>query len=327
MAVHCTPEHTFTDRLIEAITTKRTILCVGLDPQLRYMPPHLMAWAVEKYGKTFEAVGQLFLRFNKEIIDATARYACAFKPQIAFYLEYGVWGIWAYEQTVAYLEELGLVRITDAKSGDGGDTADAYSNGWVGKVDFWDGPTPSPVRTDAVTIHGWIGDSCVLPFVRNIKEHGTGAFVVDKTSFKPNSAIEQLVTDKGMKVWEALAHLVDGWSQGTEGREGFRNLGVVMGATYEEDAPKMREILPDNWFLVPGFGRQGGSARGAVAGLNRKRLGILVNSSGAIDFAYQDAKSPFQGSSEDFALCAGCMAELSRNEQNQAMLETGGVPW
>jgi orotidine-5'-phosphate decarboxylase len=239
---------------------------------------------------------------------------------------YGHWGVWAFEQTVAYAHKKGLIVIEDAKRGDGGDTADAYAAGHIGKVDFWgDGDDLvkqfSPIRVDCMTVQPGIGEDCVGRFVKAVKAYGTGIFVVTKSSFRPNSEVEQLVTKSGQKVWQEIAHMVDKWGQDTEGTHGYRNVGVVMGATFPGDAPEMRKILPNAWFLIPGYGGQGGTADEAVVGINEDGLGGGVNSSRGITYAY--LKGDFATSHEDFASAAENAARSSRDELNEALKRAG----
>jgi len=322
---------TFTDKLIEAIGVKRSILNVGLDPQLKFMPPHLIKWACETYGRGCEGIARLFLRFNKEIIDATSSFAVSVKPQIAFYEIYGHWGLFAFEQTQKYARKKGLQVITDAKRGDGGDTAKAYAAGHIGRIPMFadDFKTvievKSPLLADAVTIHAWIGSSCVGPFLEAVKKHGTGIFVVVKTSFTPNSEIEQINTCSGVPVWVKLAKMVAEWGAGTEGKHGYRNFGIVLGATYPEDASRMREILPNTWFLIPGYGFQGGGSDGAVVGINEDGYGGIINSSRGIIAAWK--KDQFRTTSEKFAEAAAKAAEFAQDDLNKALGRAGKCPW
>jgi orotidine-5'-phosphate decarboxylase len=336
---------TFTDKMIEAIKTKKSILNVGLDPQMKFMPPPLIKWVMNTWGTTekrngkevrvltSEGVGQLYWRFNQKIIRAIEPFAISVKPQIAFYEAYGYWGLWAFEETIKYAGEKGLLRITDAKRGDGGDTARAYADGHLGEVSFpvlKDGvlefeSIPSSIRTDALTIHAWIGDSCVSPFVAAAKKYGTGIFVVVKTSFDPDSKVEQTATLAGGPMWRALAQMVEEWGSGTEGKYGYRNVGVVMGATKPDDAPEMKAILPRAWKLIPGYGAQGGGADGAVVVINDDGFGGVVNSSRAVIAAWQ--KGQFQCEPEKFAEAAANAAEFSRDDLNAALKRAGKMNW
>lgn len=313
---------TFTDRLIEAIKEKKSILCVGLDPQVQYLPPFFFG---NPNLSGLEDVARAFLDFNLKIIDAVEPYCVAVKLQMAFYEAYGHYGVWAFEETIRHAKSKGLIVIEDAKRGDGGDTAQAYANGHLGAVDLLFGGKRASFDVDALTIHAWIGESCVNPFIKVAEKHGKGIFVVTKTSFKPNSVIEQLRDKLGLKVWQRLAMFVDEWGQGTEGKYGYRNFGVVMGATYPEDAVEMRKILPNAWFLVPGYGAQGGGADGAVVGVNADGFGCVVNSSRGIIYAYR--KDKFYCQPEKFAQAAGQAAKFARDDLNAALKRAKKFNW
>jgi orotidine-5'-phosphate decarboxylase len=303
------------------------------------MPPHLVRQAIEAYGRTFQAVSWLFYEFNRQIIDAVGDIVPCVKPQMAFYEDYGKYGIDAFEETVEYAHSKGLLVIGDAKRGDGGDTADAYADGYLGQVPFFakheSGETAltretSPIRVDCMTVHGYIGEDCVCRFIKTAKEHGTGIFVVTKTSFKPNSAVEQIKTatldDSEIPVWQRLAHFLDAWGEGTEGACGLRNVGVVMGATYPEDAPTMRKILPNSIFLIPGFGGQGASADDAVAGIRADGFGGIVNNSRNLIYAWQNKKGRYQCESEKFADATRCQAIEDRDTLIEACKKAGKWP-
>lgn len=321
------PKFTFVDALQAAQLEKESVLCVGLDPQLRFMPPQLVQEWTDVYGKTHEALGEIYYEFNKRIIDAVQPFACAVKPQAAFY-EWSHYGWRALERTIRYAWHRGLLVIKDAKRFDGSETADAYAQAHVGTIPFFDGErVVAPIRTDALTIGGYIADDTVTRFVKEMKENGTGAFVVDKTSFDPNSRFEQLKTQQGLTVWEELAHMVSEWSQGTEGDNGYTNLGVVMGATYEKDAPKMREILPKAIMLVPGIGKQGGTADGAVVAFNDDGFGGVGNDARAILGAWQEGPFACLDHPENFAQAAAQAAEASCGKLTDALRRANKCAW
>lgn len=327
---------TFVDKLVAEIQKKESILCLGLDPQLKYLPPHILDRGYEeaRHPFEFEPEARSIVIYFEEIIKAVAPYVVAAKPQMAFYEHYGHWGVWAFEKVVKACKENDLLVIEDAKRCDGGDTAVAYAQGHLGTVDTWDPQKReffkelSIFDVDAMTVVPWTGTSGLSPFLEIVKKSGKGVFVVDKTSFKPNSEIEQLVTTSGRKVWEETALLVKQWSQGCEGECGLNNVGVVMGATYPEDALKMREYLPDCFFLVPGYGAQGGEADGAVRGIRPDGLGVIVNSSRGIDYAYHPKfGGPFQCDPKEFAEAARKAAEFARDDLNEALKRAGKLPW
>jgi orotidine-5'-phosphate decarboxylase len=314
---------TFTDRLISAIKTKKSILCVGIDPQLNHLPPHL----IEKYKGMDNVLYQVFEDYGWRIVEAVAPHAVAVKPNLAFFERHGYQGYAAYESIVEHAREFGLLVITDGKRGDGGDTADAYAEGYLGRTKDEDKSgiqkDQNPFRPDALTINGYIGDDCVTRFTREMKLHGTGAFVVTKTSFKPNSRIEQLLTSRGTKVWEEMAKCVDEWGNGTEGEAGWKNLGAVIGATYQEETIKARQLLPNSFFLVPGYGAQGGGAKAAVLGADKDGLGIIVNSSRGITNAWNDQHTGFKTEPENFAEAIELAARKACLELNMALTDAG----
>jgi len=322
---------TFVDRLVAEIQAKQSILVVGLDPQVKYLPKHILQQgyieAEDKNG--FEPTARAIVSYFRQIIKVVAPFAIVAKPQRAFY-EYDWWTEWAFQQIVTICKEEGFLVLEDAKRCDGGDTAEIYAYGHLGEVDVWDNDKDEVVKRpalnlDAMTVVPQIGTSCLAPFVNVVKQMGKGIFVVDKTSFKPNSEVEQLVTQSNHKVWEEIALLVKEWGKGCEGECGINNVGVVMGATFPEEAVRMRELLPDRFFLVPGYGAQGGGADGAVKGVRDDGLGVIVNSSRDIDYAYQ--REPFRCDSKDFAEAARKAAEFSRDDLNKALERAGKTPW
>jgi len=318
---------TFVDELMKEIQKKQSILCLELDPQLKYLPPHILDKGHEeaRHPFEFEPEARAIVIYFEEIVKAVAPYVVVAKPQMAFYEKYGHWGVWAFEKVVQSCRENNLLVIEDAKRCDGGDTAMAYAEGHLGTVDTWNPRKQEFVKElsifniNAMTVVPWIGTSCLSPFVEIVKKSGKGIFVVDKTSFKPNSEIEQLVTTSGRKVWEETALLVKQWSQGCEGECGLNNVGVVLGATFPEEAEVMANLLPNCFKLVPGYGAQFGTADDAVKGWP-----CTVSSSRDIDYAYQ---RKFKCDPIEFPEAARKEAESSRDDLNQALKRAGKTPW
>ncbi|XOB42587.1 MAG: orotidine-5'-phosphate decarboxylase [Candidatus Nealsonbacteria bacterium] len=322
----------FVDELIRVIRNKETILCVGIDPQVRYIPEHILRQGEKEAtnpSDPFEVTCRAFVIFFREIIEAVAPYAAAVKPNIAFFEAYKYWGFKAFEKVVKICRQQKLLVIEDAKRCDGGDTAKAYAQGHLGLVEVWN-PRESRITkvrsldVDAMTVMPWIGEAGLKPFIEMAKEYGKGIFIVNKTSFKPNSAIEQLTIETGLKLWEETAKLVKQWSDGCEGELGINNIAVVVGATYPEEAVRMRELLPDHLFLVPGYGAQGGGADGAIKGIRPDGLGGIVNSSRGIIYGYL---RKFQCEPEQFAEAARKAAEFARDDLNQSLEKAKKIPW
>lgn len=323
----------------------RSILCVGLDPQIELMPPHLVEQFLDgRPPNNWGFIADLIVHFNMAVINAVAEFAVWVKPNIAFYECYGSEGLRAYEATIAYARSKDLLIICDGKRGDGGDTAKAYAGGHLGSVPVWDtenqtfATMPGPLHVDALTIETTIADAGVNAYVAAAIAAGTTPIVVTKTSFKPDSRIEQIQargmvkTDEGglhdLKVWEVLADMVAGWGRGTVSAHGWNAVWAVVGATYPDEARRARRIMPHTWFLVPGYGAQGGGANDAVVAADEDGFGVTVNSSRGIIFAQQ--KGPFAGPSEDFSAAIARAAEAARDELNAALKRAGkgaGIFW
>jgi orotidine-5'-phosphate decarboxylase len=328
-------EKTFTDRLMNAIDEKQSIVCAGIDPQFKFIPVQIRTEAFRKYGRTFEGIARAYLDFNQKVINAVEPFVVMVKPQFAFYLLRS-WGVWAFEETVDYAKKKGLLVGVDAKVEDGGPTAEAYANSHLGEADYWpNNPINSPneftkmpvFNEDAVTITTWIDNPMMKPFIETVKNYGKGVFVVDKTSFKPASRMQDTITSNGIKNWELLATFVDKWGIDTEGERGYRNIGVVFGATFPADAPRMQDLLPNVFKLIPGYGKgQGGGADGAVAVINDDGYGGIVNDSRGIDYAYfKDER--FKCNPEDFADASAKVAEFDRDDLNAALKRAGKLAW
>ena len=332
MSSHLPP---FTSRSIDRMRTLRSILCVGLDPQLEMMPPHLVHQFLSGTSPNdWQAIANLFLAFNKAIIDAIHESAVWVKPNIAFYECYGSEGIRAYEETIAYAKTKNLLIICDGKRGDGGDTARVYAEGHIGLVSSWDESSsaftkiPGPLHVDALTVETTIGDAGVRAYLDAANQNGTGVIIVTKSSFKPNSPIEQIETATHTKVWEEIAAMVRNWGDSGVIEDGWSNVWAVVGATFPTEALRARELMPNTWFLVPGFGTQGGGADEAVVAADMNGFGVAVNSARGIIFTQQ--KGPFATTSEAFAQAASNAALHARDELNAALKRAGkgaGIFW
>lgn len=266
----------FTDRLIEAIKQKGAPICVGLDPRLEQIPSFIREEKIAKKGRNFEAAAEAILDFNKGIIDAVHDLVPAVKPQFAFYIQYGFSGVRAFEETCKYAQEKGLIVIADAKCNDIGSTAEAYARAFL--ISF---------NCDAVTVNPYLGYDGVKPFIEICKKHGKGIFVLVKTSNPSSGDLQDRVTEDKLRNYEIMAHYLESWGADEIGAAGYTNIGAVVGATYPDEAKRLRKLMPHSFFLVPGFGAQGGTAADVKACFNKDGFGALINSSRDIIFAWQ----------------------------------------
>ena len=273
-------------RLCEAIAEKKAPVVVGLDPALSMIPEAMLKEAYAAHGETLEGAARAILTFNKELIDHLHDIVPAVKPQIAMYERYGYEGVRAYTETIRYAKDKGLIIIGDIKRGDIGSTAEAYADGHIGSVQVGS-KTYAPFAEDFATVNAYLGSDGVKPFVRVCNEHDKGIFVLVKTSNPASGELQDLtLTDSGMRVYEQMAAYVSKW--GEESMDGdYSNVGAVAGATYPEVGARLRELMPHTFFLVPGYGAQGATAKDLKPFFKADGTGAIINSSRGIIAAWQ----------------------------------------
>ena len=277
----------FVDRLVRAATRKRSHVVVGLDPDYESLPLALRRRGAGGLKGAADAV----MEFNLRLIDAIYDLVPAVKPQIAFYERYGIDGIRAFVRTVRYARSKGLMVITDAKRNDIGTTAAAYSQAHIGRVRLAGRGVPI-FDADALTVNGYLGSDGVLPFVEDVVTHGKGIFVLVKTSNPTSTEIQDVtavVGGKRLKLYEVMAHLVDNWGKRAMGDCGYSSVGAVVGATFPAEGRRLRKLMPRTYFLVPGYGTQGGTARDIVGCFNKDGLGAIVSASRSVIYAFEAA--------------------------------------
>ena len=275
------------NKLVTKIQEKNAPIVVGLDPTMKLIPPSLVEAATKEYGQTLEAVGEAIWQYNKAILDATFDLIPAVKPQIAMYEQFGIPGLVAFQKTVDYCHELGLVVIGDIKRGDIGSTSTAYALGHMGEVQVGD-YTYKPFDEDMVTVNPYLGTDGVKPFVDVCNQCDRGIFVLVKTSNPSSGEFQDRLID-GRPLYEHVAEKVVEW--GSESMDGkYSNVGAVVGATYPEQGKILRKLMPNTYILVPGYGAQGGKGADLVHFFNEDGLGAIVNSSRGIIGAYQQEK-------------------------------------
>lgn len=274
-------------QLIEKIQKTKAPVCVGLDPMLGYIPEHIVKKAFEEYGETLKGAAEAVWQFNKEIVDHTWDLIPAVKPQVAMYEQFGIEGLTVYKRTVDYCREKGLVVIGDVKRGDIGSTSAAYAAGHLGHVKVGS-RTLAGFDTDFITVNPYLGTDGVKPFVDVCEQENKGIFVLVKTSNPSSGEFQDRLID-GRPLYELVAEKVVEWGDlSMDG--GYSNVGAVVGATYPEMSGILRKLMPHTYFLVPGYGAQGGTAEDLRPCFNEDGLGAIVNSSRGIIAAYKQEK-------------------------------------
>ena len=278
-------------KLIEKIQKTKAPICVGLDPMLSYIPEHVTKKAFAEFGETLEGAAEAIWQFNKEIVDATCDLIPSVKPQIAMYEQFGLPGLAAYDKTVKYCQEKGLIVIGDVKRGDIGSSSAAYATGHLGTVQVGS-QTLSVFNSEYITVNPYLGTDGVKPFVDVCNQCDRGIFVLVKTSNPSSGEFQDRLID-GRPLYELVAEKVVEW--GDASMDGaYSNVGAVVGATYPEMSKVLRKLMPRTYFLVPGYGAQGGTAEDLKYCFNEDGLGAVVNSSRGIIAAYKkDAYAKF----------------------------------
>jgi len=265
----------FADRLVDAVRRTGTPVLVGLDPRYELIPRGLQTG--DANGPREKA--QAFVAFCRGVIDVVADLVPAVKPQAAFFEQLGPAGMAALAEVINYARAKNLLVIVDGKRNDIGSTATAYADGYLGDA------TNSAWGADALTVSPYLGDDSLTPFIDTAGRRGGGIFVLVKTSNPGGKTFQDLVAD-GRPVYRHVAEHVERYAADTAGRYGYGLVGAVVGATYPDQAVELRAGMPHTWFLVPGFGRQGGTARDVAGAFAKDGLGAIVNNSRGIIFAH-----------------------------------------
>ncbi len=272
--------------LFEQIQKKRSFLCVGLDTDIQKIPQHLLDTSDPVFS------------FNKEIIDSTAEFAVAYKPNLAFYESQGSKGMISLEKTVSYVKSKypKIFVIADAKRGDIGNTSNLYARAFFGKQQY-----------DAVTVAPYMGEDSVKPFMT----YPDKWVILLALTSNQGAADFQFIENKenGEKLFETVLKKSQNW--GTE-----ENLMYVVGATKAEKLKEIRQIVPNHFLLVPGVGAQGGSLHEVAKNGMNDKCGLLVNSSRGIIYASSDV---------DFAGKARAAAQKVQQEMEGLLQEAGLV--
>lgn len=296
------------DKLIDAIKRTDNPSVVGLDTCLDYLPQDMLA----KVKSLDDAAEQIF-EFNKNIIDNIFDIVPAVKVQVAYYEMYGYQGMKAFKQTVDYAKSKGMIVIADVKRNDIGSTAGCYSKAYLSGVEVA-GKKITAFDSDYITVNAYLGSDGILPFVKDCKENDKGLFILVKTSNPTSGELQDKKFENGNTLYEEMGDLVEKWGSELIGKYGYSSIGAVVGATHREQAEIIRKRNPHTFFLIPGYGAQGGKAEDlAVCFVNG--IGGIVNSSRGILCAYK--KDKYQGM--DYAKAARQASIDMREDLNSAI--------
>ena len=294
-------------RLIEKIAQMQNPGVVGLDSLLDYIPQHIKDEKFATYGDTFDAAAQSILEYNKAIIDQICDIVPAVKPQAAYYEMYSWQGMWALCETVKYAQEKGMIVIMDGKRNDIGSTMQAYAKAHLGTSTV-NGKELSAFGSDMLTVNGYLGSDGVNPLLPICDEQDKGIFVLVKTSNPSSGELQdQKIGDKS--IYETMGAMCEQWGSQTENNYGYSRVGAVVGATYPEQLAVMRQKMPHTFFLVPGYGAQGGGANDVAGAFDKNGLGAIVNSSRAILTAWKKAGTDGKDFAEQARKAALAMKE------------------
>lgn len=302
------------DILIDKIKEKNNPTVMGLDPRYDMIPECIR----NKYAENLSGACDAIFEFNKALIDATYDIIPAVKPQIAFYEMFGLEGLRAFNETCKYAKSKGMLVIADIKRGDIGTTAQGYSNAFIGKTPIG-ALEYSIYDVDFVTLNPYMGIDSIKPFIDDCRKYQKGMFVLVKTSNKSSGDLQDLKLENGKTIYETVADLVNEWGKDSIGEYGYSDVSAVVGATYPKQIEELRSIMPAGFFLIPGYGAQGGKAEEIALGFDKNGLGGIVNASRSLMCAYKSDRWKDKYTQEQFAEATRAEAIRMRDELNAAI--------
>lgn len=287
------------DKLIDRIIEMQNPTCAGLDTDFNYLPEEMREGVA-----TLNGAAERITEFNKKIIDGIADIVPSVKVQAAYYEQYGVYGVKAFCETLDYARAKGLIVIADCKRNDIGSTASRYSKAYLGYTEI-NGKKQRAFNADMLTVNGYLGSDGIKPFADEVLNNDKSIFVLVKTSNPSSGELQNLKLESGEAVYERMGRLVAEWGESSIGGYGYSDVGAVVGATHPAEAENLRKLLPHTFFLIPGYGAQGGSADMLKVCFDSRGLGGVVNSSRGIICAYK--KEEYNGMGYAEAARAACL--------------------
>ncbi len=299
------------DILQDKIRAMKNPTVAGLDARIDYVPEYIRQAAYKEYGVGLKGACEAIYQFNVGLIDALCDVVPAVKPQSAYYENLGWQGMEMLERTIKYAQSKGLYVIADIKRGDIGATATAYAEGWLSGT-MIEGENYKTFDADCVTLNGYMGSDSINPFLEAAKKDNKTVFVLLKTSNPSSGELQDMVAGDRL-VYQVMGDLNERIAKGTEGKYGYTMAGAVTGATYPSDIRALRKRLEHTFFLVPGYGAQGGTAEDVQYAFDKYGHGAIVNSSRGIMCAWKKTG----GDGHDFGDAARNAAIAMRDDIKQ----------
>jgi len=287
-------------RLQEKIDELKNPAVVGLDPDLAHIPEEILEKHYENLGENLEAAALAVLEFNAGLIDAICDIVPAVKPQSAYYEMLGPYGVIALKKTCEYAGKKGMYVILDGKRNDIGSTAAAYSAAYLGSVRIG-GKEYAPFDADALTVNAYLGSDGIKPFIETAIKYDKAVFALVRTS-NPSAGELQDKMIGNEKLFTLVGDLIEEISKDTIDKYGYTRVGAVVGATYPKEAEFLRKRLKHTFFLVPGYGAQGGSAEEAAYAFDKDGRGAIVNSSRGIIAAWKKRGGDYAAAAREEAI-------------------------
>jgi len=287
-------------RLQKRIDELQNPTVVGLDPDLSYIPQEILEKHFSKGGETLEAAAEAVLEYNKGLIDTIYDIVPAVKPQSAYYEILGPDGVFALKKTCDYAKSKGMYVILDGKRNDIGSTASAYSAAYLGTVKVGNKEF-MPFDADALTVNAYLGSDGIKPFIETATKYDKAVFALVRTSNPSAGELQDKLVGEDT-VYTVMGDLMEEISKDTIDEYGYSCVGAVVGATYPEEAAVLRKRLKNTFFLVPGYGAQGGSADGAAKSFDENGRGAIVNSSRGIIAAWKKSGTEYTVAAREEAL-------------------------
>jgi orotidine-5'-phosphate decarboxylase len=272
----------FADRLAEAVRIKGNSLCVGIDPRWESLPLQIRQ---THFDGSLEGIAKAFEAFGLKILELVAPHVPVIKPQSAFFELCGPSGMKAMQSILHRAKELNVITILDSKRNDIASTASAYADAAFAGLSLGDQLFPI-WDADSLTVNPYLGRDAMEPFLQSARRSERGLFVLVRTS-NPGAGLFQDLRCEGKPLYQHVAERVREWNLENLGPCGLGDVGAVIGATHPNELKVLRELLPDVWFLVPGFGAQGGKASDVAPAFLPNGLGAIINSSRGVIFNFR----------------------------------------